>query len=319
MKSLNKNAIKHFLVLFFICLQTASYCQTRAEIEDRVSTIFMKIVGKFYYEDENEYGEAQKVSGYRWATEIKNGYLIFANSIEKKVRPLNTTDFSAGQSYDVIFYFPLQYYERIIKFENGFQIWSNTSSSCKKVKKNLVYTGGGDPFKAKDEVDYYKGITVTPAEKLSDEDISLLDGLLKKLQGNTGLKAEPITENSNLAETVNFIDGKIKCCRTSEGSIPNCDNSIRNDFNVDQIIIPGPKGVARLESKYMYFNSTTYMTFSEGDVPNRCGQIVYLPANNIWGDKSLHKAAVKLIFTDPTTADQVVKALVKLKELLRDN
>jgi hypothetical protein len=322
MKPLNIKYYKCFLILFFVCLQTPSFCQTKSEIEDKVTTILMKIAGKFSYENENEYGEAQKVTGYRWATEIKNGNLIIAASVEKVVRPLNTTDFSSHQSYDVICYFPLQYYERTFKIENGFKIWSNESSSCKRIKKNIVYVDNGNTFKAKDEVSYFKGFDFDFGKEggeLSDEDILLLDGLFKKLQGNAGLKAETITANSNLAETVNFIDGKIKCCRTSEGSIPNCDNSIRNNFNVDEIIIPGPKGVARLESKYMYFNSTAYMTFNEDDVPNRCGQIVYLPVNSIWGDNSLHKAAVKLIFTDPATADQVVKALIKLKELLRDN
>jgi hypothetical protein len=171
------------VVFFFLFILPSSFCQTKNEIEEKVTTILMKIVGKSYEEDKNEYGEAEKVSGYRWATEIKNGKLIFAASIKKDVRPLNTTEFTSHQSYDVICYFPLQYYERIIKLENGFRIWSNESSSCKKVKKNLVFVDDGKTFKAGDTVEYFQGFDlVNEGGELSEEDISLLDVLLKKLK-----------------------------------------------------------------------------------------------------------------------------------------
>lgn len=186
MKFSNILRYKHLLSFFFVCGLTPAFCQDKKEIEDKVTTIFMNIVGKYYYEADNEYGEAEKVSGYQWATEIKDGNLIFAASVEIDTRPLSGKDFSAKSSYDVIYYFPLKYYDRIMKNENGFTIISNRNSSCKRVKKNIEFKDGlgeGKPFKPEDEVKYFGRFDFNFLE-LSEEDVLSLHKLLKQLNGS---------------------------------------------------------------------------------------------------------------------------------------
>ncbi len=228
MKLANIQPNKYLLSFCFVCLVAPAFCQ-KNEVEDEITTIFMKVVGKYSYEGETEYGEAEKVSGYQWATEIKDGNLILAASVEEDTRPLWGKDFTAHSSYDVVYYFPIKYYDRITRFENGFTIISNRNSSCKRVKKNIEFKdalGDGKSFTAKDETKYFGRFDFSFLE-LSDEDISSVDELLKQLREANG-KFAPSNDLISNANDLIFEARDLYNNKQYSLAILKCDKVLRD-------------------------------------------------------------------------------------------